>query len=212
MSYNNKIGYNDESYDLSSNWDYKKKRIYVMKPLQVNNLNILLLITSILIIFYIPINFCIFNFNIPIIMKEKYNIENSDDSDNRNFCQNSILYILNFKNIYISSIFYIIIFFLIIYILYISHFFTYIYYYIIKPYLSLFIGCSYESIYDFRNTSKNINILIKEKQYKKLYDFFSTIMILLIILLIIIAVTLYFYIMLYNYINNNNDNISIYET
>ena len=148
-SYN--IGYNDTSYESISNWDYKKKRPFKEKSLKINNFNILLFTSLILITIYIPLNYCIFNFNIPTKYKKKYNNtdlgnldkEYFDEIDNKNFCQKSIIYIFNFKNVYISYIFYFSIFFIILYLLYISSVFTYLFQYIIKPNISSIIGCSY---------------------------------------------------------------------
>ena len=67
-SYN--IGYNDTSYESISNWDYKKKRPFKEKSLKINNFNILLFTSLILITIYIPLNYCIFNFNIPTKYKK----------------------------------------------------------------------------------------------------------------------------------------------
>ena len=198
------IGYNDTSYDLNDNWNYKKKRIFKKKKLQVKNLNILIIITLILSSIYIPLNYCIFNFNIP------FSTDGEDENANRNFCQNSILYILNFKNIYISSIFYISTFVSFVYVLYISPISTLIYKHIIVPYIYYSIGCTYEYIDNLVEAIKHINILIKEKQYAKLYDLFCKFMILLIILLVLIAILIFIALAIYNYISNDNlsfDNI-----
>jgi len=192
------IGYDDTSYDLNDNWNYKKKRIFKKKKLQVKNLNILIIITLILSSIYIPLNYCIFNFNIP------FSTNGEDENANRNFCQNSILYILNFKNIYISSIFYISTFVSFVYVLYISPISTLIHRHIIQPYLYYSIGCTYEYIDNLVETIKHIDILIKEKQYAKLYDLFCKFMILLIILLVLIAILLFIALTTYNYINNDN--------
>ena len=196
----NYIGYNDTSYDIISNSNYKKKRIFKKKKLLINNFNILLFITLILIIFYIPFNFCFFNFHIYSDNTDN----NTDNTDNRNFCQNSILYILNFKNIYISSIFYISIISITLYFIYTSPFFTILYKYYIKSYLSYFIGCSYEYMYDIKNTIIHFDVLIKELQYAKIYDLFCKFMILLIIFLFFIAFLLFAALSLYNYLNNDN--------
>ncbi len=195
------IGYDDTSYDTIDNWDYKKKRTFKKKKLQAKNFNVLFTISLILISIYIPLNYCIFNFNIP------FNIDGKDESANRNFCQNSILYILNFKNIYVSSIFYISTFIAFIYILYISPVFSLINKYIIKPYLSYFIGCSYEYLTNLRDTVMHIDVLIKEKQYAKLYDLFCKFMILLIALLFFIAFSLFASLTMYNYFYD--DDLSI---
>lgn len=195
------IGYDDTSYDTINNWDYKKKRTFKKKKLQAKNFNTLLIITLIFISIYIPLNYCIFNFNIP------FNIDSPDESTNRNFCQNSILYILNFKNIYVSSIFYISIFIAFIYTLYISPVFSLVNKYIIKPYLQYFIGCSYEYLTNLKDTVLHIDVLIKEKQYAKLYDLFCKFMILFIALLVFIAFLLFASLSTYNYFNNDNLNI-----
>ena len=199
-----KIGYDDSSYDINDNWDYKKKRIFKKKKLQVRNFNVLIIITLILSSIYIPLNYCMFNFNIP------FSTDGEDKSANRNFCQNSILYILNFKNIYISSIFYISTFLSFVYVIYISPISTLIHRHIIQPYLYYSIGCTYEYINNLVETIKHIDILIKEKQYAKLYDLFCKFMILIIILLVLIAILIFIALAIYNYISNDNlsfDNI-----
>ena len=198
------IGYNDTSYDLNDNWDYKKKRIFKKKKLQVKNFNILIIITLILSSIYIPLNYCISNFNIP------FSTDRKDENANRNFCQNSILYILNFKNIYISSIFYISTFLSFVYVIYISPISSIIHKYIIRPYLYYSIGCTYEYVDNLVETIKHIDILIKQKQYAKLYDLFCKFMILIIILLVLIAMLIFIALATYNYITNDNlsfDNI-----
>ena len=195
------FGYDDTSYDIIDNLDYQKKRTFKKKNLQIKNFNILLIFSLILIIIYIPINYCIFNFNIP------FNVNGEDLYTNRNFCQNSILYILTFKNIYVSFIFYISIFLAFLYILYISPIFSLIHKYIIKPYFIHFIGCSYEYITNLKDTIIHIDILIKEKQYSKLYDLFCKFMILFIVLLVFIAFSLFILLNIYNYLYN--DNLSI---
>ena len=101
-------------------------------------------------------NYCMFNFNIP------FSTDGEDEYANRNFCQNSILYILNFKNIYISSIFYISIFVAFIYVLYISPVFTLLHKHILKPYLLYSLGCSYEYLINIKETIMHIDVLIKE--------------------------------------------------
>ena len=50
--------------NLYDNWDYKKKS-FKKKKLLIKNLNILFIITLILSAIYIPMNYCMFNFNIP---------------------------------------------------------------------------------------------------------------------------------------------------
>lgn len=205
------VGYDDTSYESISNWDYKKKRPFKKKKLLVKNLNILLFSILICISIYIPLNYCIFNFGIPNKIEEQYNTANFDISDTRNICQNSAIYILNFKNIYISSIFYFIIFFAILYLLYILSFFTYLFKSIIKPNISYIIGCSYESIFDIKHSILNIRTIIKKRQYNKLLEIFKIIMILLIILLVLIAFTIFISVFLYNYMSNDNLNLENYD-
>ena len=164
----------------------------------------MIIITLILSSIYVPLNYCMFNFNIP------FSTDGEDENANRNFCQNSILYILNFKNIYISSIFYISTYVSFVYVLYISPISTLIHKHIIVPYLYYSIGCTYEYLDNLAETINHIDILIKEKQYAKLYDLFCKFMFLLIILLILIAILLFIALTTYNYINNDNlsfDNI-----
>ena len=145
-----------------------------------------------------------FNFNIP------FGTDGEDEYANRNFCQNSILYILNFKNIYISSIFYLSMFVSFVYVLYISPISTLIYKNIIEPYIYFAIGCTYEYLDSLKEAAKHIDVLIKERQYAKLYDLFCKFMILLIILLVLIAILIFIALTIYNYISNDNlsfDNI-----
>ena len=197
----NNIGYNDTSYDIIDNWDYKKKRPFIKKNLKVTNFNIILFIILIFCIIYILLNYCIFNFNISFNIKQEYNTQGAKQSelDNRNFCQNSILYILNFKNIYLSSIFYIFIFFIIIYIIYISNIIIILYTYIIKPYLKPFIGCSYDYMNNLKNSIIYFNHLIETRQYDIIYSLFCKFMILLISLLIFIALLSFIIFRIYKY-------------
>ena len=197
----NNIGYNDTSYDTIYNWNYKKKRPFIKNNLKIANFNIILFITLICIIIYIFLNYCIFNFNISFNIKEQYNSDGAKQSelDSRNFCQNSLLYILNFKNIYLSSIFYILIFFIIIYLIYISNIIIFLYTYLIKPYLKPFIGCSYDYMNNLKNSIIYFNHLIETRQYNIIYDLFCKFMIFLISLLIFIALLSYVTFRIYKY-------------
>jgi hypothetical protein len=191
------IGYKSSWYETHSDWNYKQKRKFKSNSLQINNFNTLLFISLILIIIYIPFNFCLFNFN--IFKNSSMHLGKSDTSNNQNsnFCQNILIYL--FKNKYFIYLSLTLITLFIICILYFLKIFEYLYYKIIKPNIEFFTGCSYTSYKDLINTKKNINKLIKNKNYNKLYNFFTRIIILLIILLIIIAIVIYIFTNIYDY-------------
>ena len=79
-----------------------------------------------------------------------------------------------------------------VYVIYISPISTLIHKYIIQPYLYYSIGCTYEYIDNLVETIKHIDILIKQKQYAKLYDLFCKFMILIIILLVFLQLQIFY--------------------
>lgn len=203
MSSTQYLGYQDTSYDTFSNWDYRKKRKFKKKPLQFSTFNPLFLLIIIKILIYIPFNFCISNFDIPIILEKKNFTSEEDNYNDRNFCQNFFVYILSFKNLYVSFFTYFIIFIIIIYILYILNIFTYIFHSFIKPYFSYFMDCSYQSIGDLKYTYYNLKKIIKKRDYPKLYSFLSRLLILILLFLIFSAIIIYIIFTIYIYYINN---------
>lgn len=184
------IGYYDYSYDIHSNWDYKKKRNFKKKPLPLANFNTILLIILISIPFYILSHFCISNFY----------INNSTDSSTNNLCFNFLIYILSFKNFYLSIFLYFFIISYIIYILYYFNIFQYFfhsfpYYYDIVQY------CSILSLYNIKDTYYNLTILYKNKEYYKIYIFFNRIIILIIMLISFLSLIIYFLYFIYQSYN-----------
>ena len=203
MSSTQYFGYQDTSYDTDSNWDYKKKRKFKKKSLQFSSFNSLFLLIIIKILIYIPFNFCVSNFDIPVILEKKNSTSDADNYNERNFCQNAIVYAASFKNLYLSIFIYFIIFISIIYILYILNVFTLIFNSFIKPYFSYFIDCSYQSIYDLKYTYYNLKKIIKKRDYSKLYTFFTRLLILIILFLFFIAMILYISFTIYIFYINN---------
>ena len=110
------IGYNDTGYEKYDPNKIKKKRKFVKDPLLFNmkNLIILIIILTIIFVFY---DYCAYNFDIDL--EEEY--KNYKDTDllfgKMNICQYAtrkiVFNTLTFQNIYVSLIFYIIVFVLI---------------------------------------------------------------------------------------------------